>query len=91
MAWTIRFSKEADKALRKIDKALSRRIVDELRRIALLDDPYSCGKALTGNLAGLWRYRVGDYRIVCDIRSGELVVIVVDVGHRSDIYRRKRR
>ncbi len=49
---------------------------------------YFYKKALTGGFAGLWRYRVGDYRIVCDIEDGELVVLVVDVAHRSRIYKR---
>ena len=61
----------------------------ELEEIANLDDPRSRGKALTGNLAGLWRYRVGDYRVVCDIEDGVLVILVVDVAHRREVYRRR--
>lgn len=55
-----------------------------------LDDPRSRGKALTGNLTGLWRYRVGDYRVVCDIEDGRLVIVVVDLGHRSRVYKARR-
>lgn len=90
MAWRIRFSKAADKALRKMDRQIVARILDELEDVSMLEDPRSRGKALVGNLAGLWRYRVGDYRIVCDIEDGELVILVVDVDHRSGVYQRRR-
>ena len=89
MAWRIYFTKAADKALRKLDRPTAGRVLDELEEIAKLDDPRSRGKALTGNLAGLWRYRVGDYRVVCDIEDGVLVILVVDVAHRREVYRRR--
>lgn len=89
MAWTIDVSEKAVRALRKMGKPAARRIRDELARIAELDDPRSRGKALTGNLSGLWRYRVGDYRILCDIEDDVLVVLVVDVGHRGKVYERR--
>jgi mRNA interferase RelE/StbE len=56
-------------------------------RIANLNDPRSTGKALTGPLGGLWRYRMGDYRIICDIQDRKLVVLVIAFSHRSDAYR----
>ncbi len=68
---------------------MARRIRDELAEIAELDDPRSRGKALTGNLTGVWRYRVGDYRILCDIEDGRLVIVVVDVARRREVYRRR--
>ena len=89
MAWTIKFSKTADKALRKLDRSVSAKILDELESISQLDDPRTRGKALQYNLSGLWRYRVGDYRIVCDIEDGVLVILVVDVARRSKVYQRK--
>lgn len=89
MAWRIDFTKAADKALRKLDRQTAGRVLGELEEIANLDDPRSRGKALTGNLAGLWRYRVGDYRVVCDIEDGVLVILVVDVAHRREVYRRR--
>ncbi|MDY4533774.1 MAG: type II toxin-antitoxin system RelE/ParE family toxin [Tractidigestivibacter sp.] len=89
MAWRIRFSKEADKSLRKLDRHVSARILDELEEVSRLDDPRSRGKALVGNLAGLWRYRAGDYRVVCDIEDEVLVILVVGVAHRSSVYRRR--
>lgn len=75
--------------MRKMDKQAARRIRDELAEVAELEDPRSRGKALVGNLAGLWRYRVGDYRIVCDIEDDVLVVLVVDIAHRREVYRRR--
>ena len=89
MAWTIRVSDKAVRDLRKLDRQVARRIRDELSEIAGLDDPRSRGKALVGNLAGLWRYRVGDYRVICDIEDEVLVVLVVGVAHRSKVYRRR--
>lgn len=88
MAWTIEVSEKALRSLRKMDRQVARRVRDELSEIAGLDDPRSRGKALTGNLAGIWRYRVGDYRFLCDIEEGRLVVLVVDVAHRRDVYKR---
>ena len=76
MAWRIDFTRNADKAMRKLDKGVAARVFDELDEIAKLEDPRSRGKALTGNLAGVWRYRVGDYRILCDINDGRLVILV---------------
>lgn len=87
MAWRIDFTRNADKAMRKLDKGVAARVFDELDEIAKLEDPRSRGKALTGNLAGVWRYRVGDYRILCDINDGRLVILVVDVAHRREVYR----
>lgn len=90
MAWRIDFSKVADKAISKLDKPAAAKVLDELEEISKLENPRSRGKALVGNLAGLWRYRVGDYRIVCDIEDGVLVILVVDVEHRSKVYKRRR-
>lgn len=89
MAWRIEIDKDVQRAMRKLDRQVAKRITDKLREISQLDDPRSTGRALVGNLAGLWRYRVGDYRIVCDIEDGVLVVLVVDVAHRREVYRRK--
>lgn len=89
MAWRIEFTKNADKVMRKLDKSIAARVFDELDAMAKLENPRSRGKALAGNLAGVWRYRVGDYRILCDIQDGRLVVIVVDVAHRREVYKRR--
>lgn len=70
MAYRIEFSRTADRVLRKLDKPVAKRILDALEEISHLDDPRSQGKALTGNLARLWSYRAGEYRIICAIDSG---------------------
>lgn len=77
------------RSLRKMDKQIARRVRDELLEIAKLEDPRSRGKVLTGNLAGVWRYRIGDYRILCDIEDGRLVILVIDVAHRRGVYKRR--
>src|SRR3546814_3405303 len=66
-------SNTAKTQLRKLDKQAARRILDFMdERVAGRDDPRSTGKALTGPLGGLWRYRVGDFRVICDIQDGEI-------------------
>ena len=75
------------KQLKKLDAAISKRVLDYLEQIELLNNPRSRGKALTSNLSGLWRYRVGDYRILCRIRDDKLIITVIEIGHRSTVYR----
>lgn len=88
MAWTIEYAKTARDQLRKLDKPVARRLIDYLeKRIAPLDDPRQSGKALQGPLGDLWRYRVGDYRIICDIQHKVLVVLMLQIGNRRDVYR----
>jgi len=74
------------KQLRKLDAAISKRVLDYLEQIEKLDNPRSRGKGLTANLSGLWRYRVGDYRILCCIKDDELIITVLEIGHRSSVY-----
>lgn len=89
MAWTISYTESARKQLRKLGRPTARRIVAFMDgRIATQEDPRSSGEALTGPMLGAyWRYRVGDYRIICDIEDGALRVLVLEVGNRRDIYR----
>ena len=75
------------KQLKKLDAAISKRVLEYLEQVELLDNPRSRGKALTSNLAGLWRYRVSDYRILCRIRDDELIITVIEIAHRSTVYR----
>ena len=89
MAWTIEYAETAKKQLRKLDKAVARRIADFIdERIASNDDPRRLGKALKGPLGDLWCYRVGDFRILCDIQDGVLTVLVLQIGNRREVYRR---
>lgn len=89
MAWTVEINDNALKQLEKLGKTEARRIRDYLRdRIAPQTDPRQLGKALIGSkLGALWRYRVGDYRIICDLQDDKLVVLVVEIGHRREVYR----
>ena len=88
MAWTIEVASGARKQLRKLDHSVKRRIEDFLAtRIAQLDDPRAVGKPLMGELSRYWAYRVGDYRLLCELVDEKLIVLVVDVGHRREVYR----
>ncbi|MEM7143628.1 MAG: type II toxin-antitoxin system RelE/ParE family toxin [Verrucomicrobiota bacterium] len=87
MSWTYRFDERALKELKKLDRQVQWEIIAYLdERVAGKASPRRFGKRLKAELVGLWRYRVGDYRILCQIRDGELIVLVVAVGHRRDIY-----
>ena len=87
MAWRAELSPRALKQLSKLDKPTARRIIDYLREIASGEDPHSQGKELTGNLAGFWRYRVGNYRIIASIEDDELLILGITIDHRARIYR----
>ena len=88
MASTIEYAKTARDQLRKLDKTVARRIVDFIeKRVASREDPRGIGKALKGPLGELWRYRVGHYRILCEIRDSVLTILVLEVGHRREVYR----
>lgn len=88
MAWRIELTATAARQLAKLDKNDARRITGFLRqRLAVTDDPRSSGKALTGPLGGFWRYRVGDFRVICDIQDGALRVLVIEIGNRREVYR----
>lgn len=88
MVWTIEYTQTAKTQLRKLDKQSAKRILDYLdERIIGRDDPRSTGRALSGPLGGLWRYRVGDFRVICDIQDGALRVLVVQLANRRDVHR----
>lgn len=85
MGWAVRFTAAAEKQLSKLDRTVQCRILKFLEEI-VQDDPRGKGKAMQGD-AHAWRYRVGDYRIVCDLIDRELVVYVIRLGHRGEVYR----
>ena len=88
MAWRVEYTDTARMQLRRLDRDTARRIINYMdERVAVLDDPWSVGQALTGPLGGLWRYRVGDCRVICDIQDDALRVLVVRVGRRDRVYR----
>ena len=88
MVWTIDYTDTAKTQLRKLDKQAARRILDFMdERVAGRGNPRDTGKALTGPLGGLWRYRTGDFRVICEIQDGTLRVLVVQLGNRREVYR----
>jgi len=89
LAWQIEFEAGALKDLKKLDREVAKRITSFLKtRIVGLENPRSIGSALKGaELGELWRYRAGDYRIICEIRDRELVILAISIGHRREVYR----
>lgn len=85
--WTIKIDSRVEKELKKLDKVAQKRIINYLKeKVITQENPRLLGKSLQGNKQGLWRYRVGDYRIICQILDSELIILVVKVGHRKNIY-----
>jgi mRNA interferase RelE/StbE len=88
LAWTLEYAGRAKKQLRKLDRMVARRIADFLdERVATNEDPRRIGKALKGPLGERWCYRVGDYRIICDLDDGVMRILVLEVGNRREVYR----
>lgn len=91
MAWTVEIDTFAQKQLRKLDRPVQRRLLDWLdERIEGCKNPRHFGEPLRGDLNGLWRYRVGDYRIICEIQEQKLIVLALAIGHRREIYTRQK-
>ena len=88
MGWTISFTATAKKQLAKLDRPIADLITRFLEeKITNSSDARQFGHALIGDLKGRWRYRIGDYRVVCELHDHELLVIVVAIGHRKEIYK----
>ncbi|MGA2206982.1 MAG: type II toxin-antitoxin system RelE/ParE family toxin [Terracidiphilus sp.] len=90
MAWKVELSQEADRQLDKLDPQIARRILKFLNdRVATLDNPRSIGEALHGSKLGeFWKYRVGDYRLICSIEDKLVLILVLRIGHRREVYER---
>jgi mRNA interferase RelE/StbE len=89
MAWNLELTPRAQRQLDKLDTPAARRISKFLyERVRKLDDPRQLGERLQGTLSEFWRYRVGDYRIICSLEHDRLVVLVLRIGHRREIYKR---
>ena len=87
MAWRVELTPGAERQLQKLDRSAASRITKYLTAlVADCPDPRQRGKGLTGNLSGLWRYRVGDFRVLCRLEDHRLVVLVVGVAHRGEAY-----
>jgi mRNA interferase RelE/StbE len=87
LAWTLEIGRRAEKELGKLDKQQAKRIVTTMRAVAALDNPRDRGIAMAGDWAGYWRYRIGDYRVIARIEDRRMVIVVVALGHRREIYR----
>jgi mRNA interferase RelE/StbE len=89
LAWQIEFDPDALKELRKLDKPIQIRLVGFLRtRVSSLTNPRDIGEALSGQrLGSYWKYRVGDWRIICDIQDQKILVRVLRIGNRREVYR----
>jgi mRNA interferase RelE/StbE len=88
VTWRIEITRTAEKQITKLDRNAQRSIQRFLReRLASADNPRRWGKPLRGESRGLWRYRVGDYRLICDIQDEKITVLILEVGHRKDVYR----
>jgi len=89
LAWRIEFDPAAVKELRKLDRPVQQRLLGFLRlRVAPLEDPRTIGEVLAGErLGAFWKYRVGDWRLICDIQDERIVVRVLRLGHRSEAHR----
>jgi len=85
--YTVTFTKEALEQLKKMDKASAALILGWIRKnLEGCDNPRIHGKGLTANRSGQWRYRVGDYRIIAEIYDDKVVILVLNIGHRRDVY-----
>ena len=91
MTWTIKYTESSLRQLKRLDKPLAQRVLDYMdERIALLADPRAAGKNLVGpRIGSYWRYRIGDIRVICDIQDHALVILVLEVGQRREVYRTK--
>jgi mRNA interferase RelE/StbE len=83
----IKLNQSAAKALKLLNNQSKRRLESFIDNLTIIDNPRSKGKSLKGNLKGLWRYRVGDYRLICQIKDKELIILIVEIDHRKNIYK----
>jgi mRNA interferase RelE/StbE len=86
--WKVEITRGAEKQIKKLDRTAQTAILRFLKeRLQPAENPRQWGKPLHGEKGGLWRYRVGDYRLICDIQDEKITVLVLRVGHRKDVYR----
>ena len=87
MRYHVEFSKRALKDIKKLDKSTEALILGWIRKnLEGCENPRVHGKGLTANHSGEWRYRVGDYRLLAEIQDGKLIILMLTVGHRSEVY-----
>ena len=85
-SWKAEFTPEARRQFERLDRSVQRRIQTYLNEKVLAGDPRHFGRALRGDLSGLWRYRVGDFRLIAKLEDAILTVVIIKTGHRSAIY-----
>ena len=90
MKYSVSYSKKANKELKKLDSPVQKRLYGWIKKhLEGCEDPRAYGIALVGNLKGYWRYSIGDYRLIADIQDDKIIIIITEVGHRSEIYKEK--
>jgi mRNA interferase RelE/StbE len=87
LAWTLEYEPQARRQLRKLDNQTSRRVIAGLELLRDSENPRLRGIAMAGKYAGHWRYRIGEYRVIARIEDGRMVIVVMTVGHRGEVYR----
>lgn len=88
MAWTTKIEKKALREFDKLDKPIKKKLFSYIeKKIATLNDPRQLGAPLDGKLGGYWKYRIGDYRLICQIEDKTFTILVVKVGHRKHVYK----
>ncbi|MDR2457853.1 MAG: type II toxin-antitoxin system RelE/ParE family toxin [Clostridiales Family XIII bacterium] len=87
-SWKVEFDEKSRKIFNKFSETVKEQILKYLQKVEQSNDPKAFGKSLVGDRKGIWRCRVGDYRILCEIINEELLILVIDVGHRREIYKK---
>ena len=89
MPWTIKYTESAQRQLKRLDKTIALRVLDYMdERVSVLTDPRGAGMNLVGpKLGSYWRYRVGDVRVICDIQDQAVLILMIEIGHRREVYR----
>lgn len=88
MSYKLVLTDDIKKQIKKMDKHIGLMLAKDMKkRLDGLENPRQLGKALTGQFKGLWRYRIGDYRVIADIRDSELIILALEVGHRKEVYK----
>lgn len=85
--WNVVLKRKAVKAIDKLDSTTQKRIKSFIKDLKHRENPRQYGRALTGGFKGLWRYRVGDYRLICQIKNNEVTILVLEIGHRKEVYK----
>ena len=86
MTWKIEVNSQVSKYLQKMDKNIQQ-ITNGMNKIKALDNPRTIGKALQGKYVGFWRYRIGDFRIICELQDKKITILVIKVAHRKEVYK----